>query len=50
MRQSAPKSFSVTFAVGMLLAHKVAASENPSDAAFATRRGTWPSPNTVRRQ
>ena len=29
------------FAVGMLLSRKVAASVNPLDAIFATRRGTW---------
>jgi integrase len=38
------------FAVGMLLARKIAASENPNDAIFTTRRGTWLSPNNVRRQ
>lgn len=39
-----------TFAVGMLLARKVAAADNPNDAIFATRRGTWLLPNNVRRQ
>lgn len=38
------------FAVGMLLARKLSAAENPHDAIFASRRGTWLSPNNVRRQ
>jgi integrase len=38
------------FAVGMLLARKLAAPDNPHDAIFASRRGTWLSPNNVRRQ
>ncbi|WP_067494698.1 site-specific integrase [Actinoplanes sp. TFC3] len=38
------------FAVGMLLARQVSAVENPIDAIFATRRGTWLSPQNVRRQ
>ncbi|MEV8515918.1 site-specific integrase [Dactylosporangium sp. NPDC051484] len=38
------------FAVGMLLTRKVAAADNPIDAIFATRRGTWLAPNNVRRQ
>jgi integrase len=38
------------FAVGMLLARKLIAADNPSDAIFASRRGTWLSPNNVRRQ
>jgi integrase len=38
------------FAVGMLLARKVGAADNPNDAIFASRRGTWMSPNNVRRQ
>jgi len=38
------------FAVGMLLARKLAAADNPHDAIFASRRGTWLSPNNVRRQ
>ena len=38
------------FAVGMLLARKLVAAENPNDAIFASRRGTWLSPNNVRRQ
>ncbi|MGN9811485.1 tyrosine-type recombinase/integrase [Micromonospora sp. BQ11] len=38
------------FAVGMLLARKLGAAENPHDAIFASRRGTWLSPNNVRRQ
>jgi integrase len=32
-----------------LLARKLTATENPNDAIFASRRGTWMSPN-VRRQ
>jgi integrase len=38
------------FAVGMLLARKIVAADNPYDAIFASRRGTWLSPNNVRRQ
>jgi integrase len=38
------------FAVGMLLARQLVAATNPHDAIFATRRGTWLSPNNVRRQ
>ncbi|MGC5332808.1 tyrosine-type recombinase/integrase [Micromonospora sp. DT62] len=38
------------FAAGMLLARKLGAAENPHDAIFASRRGTWLSPNNVRRQ
>lgn len=38
------------FAVGMLLARKLSAADNPHDAIFASRRGTWLSPNNVRRQ
>ncbi|MFI1994590.1 tyrosine-type recombinase/integrase [Actinoplanes sp. NPDC020271] len=38
------------FAVAMLLARKVSASDNPFDAIFASRRGTWLSPQNVRRQ
>lgn len=38
------------FAVGMLLARKLSAAENPHDAIFASRRGTWLSPNNLRRQ
>lgn len=38
------------FAVGMLLARKLSASDNPNDAIFPSRRGTWLSPNNVRRQ
>ena len=38
------------FAVGMLLARKLTAADNPHDAIFASRRGTWLSPNNVRRQ
>src|SRR5439155_26927395 len=38
------------FAVGMLLARKLAAADTPTDAIFASRRGTWLSPNNVRRQ
>jgi integrase len=38
------------FAVGMLLARKLVAADNPNDAIFASRRGTWLSPNNVRRQ
>lgn len=38
------------FALGMLLARKLVAADNPHDAIFASRRGTWLSPNNVRRQ
>ncbi|GAA0908990.1 putative phage integrase [Virgisporangium aurantiacum] len=38
------------FAVGMLLTRKLIAADNPHDAIFASRRGTWLSPNNVRRQ
>lgn len=38
------------FAVGMLLARKLVAADNLHDAIFASRRGTWLSPNNVRRQ
>jgi integrase len=38
------------FAVGMLMARKITAVDNPHDAIFATQRGTWPSPQNVRRQ
>ncbi|WP_443083960.1 site-specific integrase [Verrucosispora sp. WMMA2121] len=38
------------FAVGMLIARNVGAADNPHDAIFASRRGTWLSPNNVRRQ
>jgi integrase len=38
------------FAVGTLLARKLTATDNPNDAIFATRRGTWVSPNNLRRQ
>lgn len=38
------------FAVGMLMARKLTAADNPHDAIFASRRGTWLSPNNVRRQ
>jgi integrase len=38
------------FAVGMLLARKLVAADDPYDAIFASRRGTWLSPNNVRRQ
>jgi integrase len=38
------------FAVGMLLARKLVAANNPHDAIFASRRGTWLAPNNVRRQ
>jgi integrase len=38
------------FAVGMLLARKLVAADNTNDAIFASRRGTWLSPNNVRRQ
>ena len=38
------------FAVGVLMARKITAIENPHDAIFASRRGTWLSPPNVRRQ
>ncbi|MFY1673479.1 tyrosine-type recombinase/integrase [Plantactinospora sp. WMMB334] len=38
------------FAVGMLMARKIVAADNPFDAIFASRRGTWLSPQNVRRQ
>ena len=38
------------FAVAMLMARKLAAADNPYDAVFASRRGTWLSPQNVRRQ
>jgi len=38
------------FAVAMLLARKITAVDNPHDAIFASRRGTWLSPQNVRRQ
>ncbi len=38
------------FAVGMLIARKLNAADNPHDAIFASRRGTWLSPQNVRRQ
>ncbi|MEU7616576.1 site-specific integrase [Micromonospora rifamycinica] len=38
------------FAVGMLMARKLDAADNPHDAIFASRRGTWLSPPNVRRQ
>jgi integrase len=38
------------FAVGMLLARKLVAADNLHDAIFASQRGTWLSPNNVRRQ
>ncbi|MEV6816682.1 site-specific integrase, partial [Micromonospora sp. NPDC051296] len=38
------------FAVGMLMARNLGAAHNPHDAIFASRRGTWLSPNNVRRQ
>jgi integrase len=34
------------FAVGMLMARNVTAADNPHDAIFASRRGTWLSPTT----
>jgi integrase len=34
----------------MLLRRQVNATANPHDAIFCTRRGTWLSPNNVRRQ
>ncbi|WP_431937014.1 tyrosine-type recombinase/integrase [Micromonospora sp. RP3T] len=38
------------FAVGMLMARKITIADNPLDAIFASRRGTWLSPQNVRRQ
>ncbi|GGQ43021.1 tyrosine-type recombinase/integrase [Couchioplanes azureus] len=38
------------FAVGMLMARKLTANANPNDAIFASRRGTWLSPQNFRRQ
>jgi integrase len=38
------------FAVGMLMARNLSAADNPHDAIFASRRGTWMSPQNVRRQ
>ncbi|MET7821246.1 tyrosine-type recombinase/integrase [Micromonospora zamorensis] len=38
------------FAVGMLMARKITVADNPQDAIFASRRGTWLSPQNVRRQ
>jgi integrase len=38
------------FAVGMLMTRALTATENANDAIFASRRGTWMSPNNVRRQ
>ncbi|WP_018791316.1 tyrosine-type recombinase/integrase [Salinispora arenicola] len=38
------------FAVGMLMARKLTAADNPLDAIFASRVGTWFSPHNVRRQ
>ncbi|PZF85851.1 tyrosine-type recombinase/integrase [Micromonospora deserti] len=38
------------FAVGMLMGRKLNAADNPHDAIFASRRGTWLSPQNVRRQ
>lgn len=38
------------FAVGMLIARKLIAADNSYDAIFASRRGTWLSPQNVRRQ
>jgi integrase len=38
------------FAVAMLLARKITAVDNPHDAIFTSRRGTWLSPQNVRRQ
>jgi integrase len=34
----------------MLLTRKLVAADNPHDAIFTSRRGTWLSPNNVRRQ
>jgi len=38
------------FAVGMLMARKLTAADNPIDAIFPSRRDTWLSPHNVRRQ
>jgi integrase len=38
------------FAVAMLMDRKLTAADNPLDAIFASRRGTWFSPHKVRRQ
>jgi integrase len=38
------------FAVAMLMDRKLTAADNPLDAIFASRRGTWLSPHNVRRQ
>jgi integrase len=38
------------FAVGILMARNINAIDNPHDAIFASRRGTWLSPQNVRRQ
>lgn len=38
------------FAAGILMARKLAAADNPHDAIFTSRRGTWLSPQNVRRQ
>lgn len=38
------------FAVAMLLARGLDAADNPLDAVFPSRRGTWLSPNNMRRQ
>jgi integrase len=38
------------FAVAVLMARKLAAADNPHDAIFASRKGTWLSTNNVRRQ
>lgn len=39
-----------SFAVGMLMARKLTAVDNPLNAIFASRVGTWLSPHNVRRQ
>ncbi|MDI5937667.1 MULTISPECIES: site-specific integrase [unclassified Micromonospora] len=38
------------FAVAMLMTRKLNAADNPNDAIFPSRRGTWLSPPNVRRQ
>ncbi|GAB1644327.1 tyrosine-type recombinase/integrase [Krasilnikovia sp. MM14-A1259] len=38
------------FAVAMLMDRTLTAADNPHDAIFASRRGTWFSPHNVRRQ
>ncbi|GIF01801.1 tyrosine-type recombinase/integrase [Paractinoplanes rishiriensis] len=38
------------FAVGMLMARQLTAVDSPDNAIFASRRGTWLSPQNVRRQ